>query len=360
MKIERIETFLIGVPYDYGSPDNKLAPTMRTLFVKVTTDDGIVGWGEAFGFGISPVTAFTIETILEPLFVGRDPSDPSALTTGLARQLHSMGRYGPVVFGLSGIDIALWDIAGKVAGKPLHALLGSDGACTQVPIYASLLRFGGDAKLVAANVERGLARGHRHVKLHEHTVETVAAARRVAGDAIPLMLDVNCYWNVNEAIAAARALEPYGLLWIEEPTWPPEDLDALARIRRETGAPLAAGENATTIAEIGKLLRTISFAQPSVTKIGGVTGLCTILADAKNAPGEVALHSPYVGPGLIATLHVIAALQPDGVAERYFCDLEASPLGDAVVVKDGKLPVPQGPGLGISVEEVVIARYRER
>ncbi len=358
MKIERVQTFLVGVPYDYGSPENKLAPKMLTLFVKVTTDDGIVGWGEAFGFGISAVTAYTIETILTPLLVGRDPSDPSAVTTGLARQLHSMGRYGPVVFGLSGIDIALWDIAGKVAGKPLHALLGSDGTCTHVPIYASLLRFGGDAKLVAANVERALARGHRHVKLHEHTVESVAVARRVAGDAIPLMLDVNCAWNVDEAIAAARALEPYRLLWIEEPIWPPEDLDALARIRRETGAPLAAGENATTIAEIGRLLRTISFAQPSVTKIGGVTGLRTILADAKNAPGEVALHSPYVGPGLIATLHVIAALQPDGVAERYFCDLEASPLGDAVVVRDGMLAVPSGPGLGIDVDEDVIARYR--
>lgn len=124
MQIARVEPLLIGVPYAYGGPAGSLAPTMRTLFVKVTTDDGIVGWGEAFGFAIAPVTAMAIETIVAPLCIGRDPSDPAALTTELQRRRQNLGRYGPVTFGLSGLDIALWDIAGKVAGKPLHALLG--------------------------------------------------------------------------------------------------------------------------------------------------------------------------------------------------------------------------------------------
>jgi D-galactarolactone cycloisomerase len=358
MQIARVEPLLIGVPYAYGGPAGILAPTMRTLFVKVTTDEGIVGWGEAFGFAIAPVTALAIETIVAPLCIGRDPRDPAALTTALQQKLQNLGRYGPVTFGLSGLDIALWDIAGKVAGKPLHALLGG-ARRTQIPIYASLLRLS-DPALVGVAVERALAGGYRHVKLHEHTVATVAVARRTAGDGIPLMLDVNCAWSVDEAIAAARELEPYALHWLEEPVWPPEDLAALTRVRGATRIPIAAGENAATPTDVRALLHTIDVVQPSVTKIGGVTALRDLYAAAVGTGATIVPHSPYVGPGLIATLHVMAALDPAGVGERYYCDLEASPLGSAVVVHDGMLAVPDGPGLGIEVDEGVIARYRVR
>lgn len=106
------------------------------------------------------------------------------------------------------------------------------------------------------------------------------------------------------------------------------------------------------------LLDAIDVVQPSITKIGGVTALRGLYAAAVGTNGTIVPHSPYVGPGSIATVHVMAALDPDGVAERYYCDLDASPLGEAVTVRNGMLAVPNGPGLGVDVDEDVIARYR--
>lgn len=331
---------------------------MVTLFVKVETDAGIVGWGEAFGFAVSPLTAVAIRDLLAPLCVGADPSDGPALVASLQKRLHNMGRYGPITFGLSGLDIALWDIAGKLAGKPVHALLGG-AVRRRIPIYASLMRYGGEAELVARNAARAVARGHRHVKLHEKDEASVAAARRAVGPDVALMLDVNCGFTLDGALELARRLVPYNLQWLEEPVWPPEDADALARVTREGGVPTAAGENAVTPYEMREWMRehSVDYVQPSVTKLGGISELARLVGYAGSVGAKVAPHSPYVGPGLVATLHVLATV-PDVVAERYFCDLEASPIAAHVTATDGHLAVDDAPGLGIEVDEEVIARYR--
>jgi L-alanine-DL-glutamate epimerase-like enolase superfamily enzyme len=269
-----------------------------------------------------------------------------------------MGRNGPVGFALSGIDIALWDIAGKQAGRPLHQQLGG-GRRSRIPTYASLLRYG-TPEFVARNAAAAAARGYAYVKLHEHTVETVAAARDAIGPGIALMLDTNCAWTPDEAIDMARRLEPYDLAWLEEPISPPDDYAALARLRRAATVPVAAGENAGNANDIKMMIGAgaVDVVQPSVTKIGGIGEMRRAIALAQAHGVRVAPHSPYFGPGLIAMLHVIATMDEDVACERFYCDLAASPLGAAIVAENGFMCVPDGPGLGVEIDERVIGRYR--
>jgi D-galactarolactone cycloisomerase len=362
MKITAIEPIVIRVPYRHGGPGHSIGgiswTTMDTLLVRVATDAGLVGWGEAFGYNAIPATKAALETAVIPLCIGRDCGAPAALAAELQQKLHNFGRGGAMLFALSGIDIALWDIAGQAAGAPLHRLLGSAGK-TRVPTYASLLRYVEPA-LVARNAAEAVERGYRHVKLHETSEAALKAARSAVGDKVALIVDTNCPWPLADALAMAKRFAAYDLMWLEEPLWPPEDFAGLARIQAESGVALAAGENANAYADFARMIeaRAVTYLQPSVTKIGGITELSRIAALARERKAALIPHSPYFGPGLIATLHMIAALPEEILCERFFCDLEASPFGDAVVARHGFMAVPQGPGLGVEVDEAVIARYR--
>lgn len=363
MKITRVEPILARLPYEHGAPKPALGmgpmrATMDALFVKVETDEGVTGWGEAFGFATVPVTVPAIRDVIAPLACGRDALDIAGLTTDLKRRLQNMMHAGPARFALSALDIALWDIAGKVQGKPVWKLLGGP-ARDRVPAYASLLRLP-TPEMCAEIAAAAVARGYGHVKLHQKTVDMVKAARAAIGPGISLMVDTNCAWEIEDAIATARAMQPYDLTWLEEPITPPDDYDALARLRREGGVPIAIGENlgnpndAKWMARVGAA----DFVQPSVVKHGGISDVWKMVAFAREANIRCVPHSPFVGPGLIATIHIVAAMAGDVFCEHRYCDLGASPLGEAVMQKDGFLTVPQGPGLGIEVDEALLARYR--
>jgi L-alanine-DL-glutamate epimerase-like enolase superfamily enzyme len=362
MKITRVEPIHISVPYRYGGGLQKADGipwhTMETLLLKVDTDAGVTGWGEAFGFSACGLARVAVERALAPLATGRNVEDIAALMTDLSRKLHNYGRNGSVTFALSALDIALWDIAGQVAGKPLHVLLGGE-AQTRVPAYASLLRYG-DAALVARYSAEAAAEGYRHIKLHENGFTAIAAARGAIGPGLALMVDTNCPWNAEEAIASARAFAPLNLTWLEEPVWPPEDVHALARVRREGGVPIAAGENGGTFEDMRALLDIagVDYVQPSVIKIGGVSVMLQVAALARARGKKIAPHSPYFGPGLIATAHLCAAVPEKPPVERFYCQLEASPFGEQVNARDGFMALPQGPGLGLVVDDAVIEKYR--
>ena len=223
------------------------------LLVRIDTDGGITGWGEAFGHRIFPATRAAIDTLLGPMCVGRDPSQIAAINDEIQRLLHGIGRSGPAIYALSGIDIALWDIAGKVAGVPLYRLLGGSPRA-DLPAYASLLRYGA-ADAVAHYTAQALGRGYRLIKLHEITVPEVKAARDVAGAGIPIMIDTNCPWTVAQAVEMARRLAPFDPHWLEEPVWPPENLAGLAEVRARGGLPTAAGENYGTVWEFRRAVR---------------------------------------------------------------------------------------------------------
>ena len=362
MKITRIETIVLNLPMVIDGATPMLGGAARTsidmLLVRVDTDAGVTGWGEAFGHRIFHATRAAIETLLGPMCVGRDPRDIDGLNDALQRVLHGVGRNGATIYALSGIDIALWDIAGKLAGVPLYRLLGGS-ARTELPAYASLLRYG-SAEAVAHYTEQALGRGYRHIKLHEITVPEVRAARDVPGADVPIMLDTNCPWTVPQAIEMARRLAPLGLYWLEEPVWPPENLAGLAEVRARGGLPTAAGENYGTSWEFRRAFEAgaITYAQPSVTKIGGVTEMRRVmtLADLFGVP--VVPHSAYFGPGLLASIHCIAAMRGESLVERFYCDFEANPLGDAIHPHDGRIAVPQGAGLGVDPDPRVVDELR--
>ena len=362
MKITKIETMVLNMPMVIDGATPMLGGKARTsidmLLVRVDTDAGISGWGEAFGHRIFPATRAAIDTLLGPLCVGRDASQIFGLHDDLQRVLHGVGRNGPTMYALSGIDIALWDLAGKVAGLPLYRLLGGSPRA-DLPAYASLLRYGA-AKAVAHYTAQALERGYRYIKLHEITVPEVKAAREVAGPELPIMVDTNCPWTVPQAIQMARRLAPLDLHWLEEPVWPPENLTGLAEVRVRGGISTAAGENYGSAWEFRRAFEAgaITYAQPSVTKIGGVTEMRRVITLAETFGVPVVPHSAYFGPGLLASIHVIAALASDAPVERFYCDFAANPLGEAIHPRDGRIAVPQGPGLGVDPDPRLIQTLR--
>ena len=250
---------------------------------------------------------------------------------------------GPARFAVSALDIALWDIKGKIAGEPIWRLLGGQKK-ERIPAYASLLRLG-DPDTVTRITRAAVERGYRQIKLHERTVEAVAAARAAIGPDIPLMVDANCHWTADDAITMARKMKPYDLTWLEEPVTPPDDYEAMARVRREGGVPIAAGENLGNPNDVRcmALAGAVDIVQPSVIKLGGISDVWNAIAFARAQGLRCVPHSPFIGPGLIATIHLVAAMGGDVPCEHRYCELEASPMGEYFDLVDGGLKVPQAP-----------------
>jgi L-alanine-DL-glutamate epimerase-like enolase superfamily enzyme len=361
--IDKIDAFPLTIPFGAGAalPGLSRPPAVTSLLVRVRTDEGHEGWGEAFAFEGAQVTRRALEDLVAPLCTGQDATRTGPLMRAAQQKLHVFGRGGAVMHALSAVDTALWDIAGKAARVPLHRLLGGAGA-PDLPCYASLDPYG-EAAAVRAGVTQALAAGFTDVKLHERAPAAVRAAREAAGPATGLMLDVNCPWTLAQATEMAAQFRGQRLRWLEEPLWPPEDYDGLARLRAACGIPLAAGENAAAPLDFGRLLAApaVDYIQPSPAKMGGVSELARVftLAAARNV--TVMPHTFYHGPGLLAAVHAAAALgTPDTMIEWRYTDLAARPYGDAVQPDGGRIRLPQGPGLGADPDPDVLRRYGDR
>ena len=360
MKIAAIRPISIDIPFTKASSAAKPPGESRTalpmLFVRVDTDEGVTGWGEAFAYNLREATRAALETVVIPRCIGRDARRIGELMLDIKREFRN-SKTGILTYALSAVDIALWDIAGKVAGLPLHRLLGGAGR-TAVPAYASLVRFG-DADRAAREASEMASRGYRHIKLHEAAFEPVAAVRKAIGDSVSLMVDVSSAWSVQCAVIMARRLADLGLLWLEEPTWPPEDYRALARVARESGLAIAAGENVASLTDFRNLCQSagIAFAQPSVCKIGGITEMRKAMAVAEALNVAAVPHAYYLGPGLLASLHLIAVSPDETTVEHAIFDIETHPYRGAVEVKDGAIAVPQVPGVGPEPDVEFLNRY---
>ncbi|MBS9535572.1 mandelate racemase/muconate lactonizing enzyme family protein [Mycobacterium sp. M1] len=330
------------------------------LLVKVTTDDGLEGWGEAFGLHAVDLVTLAVDELIAPLCVGRDAAAIEPLMADVQRRLHVFGRGGVLTYGLSAVDIALWDIAGKRAGAPVSALLG--GGVATMPCYASLACYR-EPDLVRAAVRRAVDAGFTVLKLHESGIPAIAAARAEAGADARLIVDAGCAWTLAEARALAPDLHAVGLTFLEEPLWPPENFDGLAELRRTTGLPVSSGENVGTLLEFERMLAVgaVDFVQPSPAKMGGISELCKVfpLAAVRNIP--VMTHSFYSGPGLLAAVHATAALGTrEAMIEWRWFELEAAIYGDALTPTAGRITVPTGPGLGVDPDPDVVSAYRRR
>lgn len=362
MKITRVEAIPLAIPFTYGAEAFKLGTgswkKLDFCLVRVETDAGLVGWGEAFAYTCRAATVAAVRDMIAPLAVGHDATDIGGLAAKIQKQLHIFGRFGITAFALSGLDIALWDIAGKAAGVPLHRLIGG-ARRTRIPCYASFLRYT-EPRLVAQYCERALGEGYTAIKLHEIDDAAVAGARHVVPPEVPLTVDVNCEWRLREAIEVASRWGSHALLWLEEPVFPPEDFSALRAVGEASGIPLAAGENLCFATQFEAMLDAgaVQYAQPSVTKVGGVTEFLKVMALAGARNVRLAPHSPYYGPGALATLHLLAAYGEPSWFEYFYLWPDAKLFGASLDPINGALEVPSGPGLGCDPDPGVIERYR--
>ena len=216
----------------------------------------------------------------------------------------------------------------------------------ELTAYLSLLRCSGP-DTVATACAGGSRHGYRHVKLHEIDVPSVKAAREAVGPDVEIMLDTNCPWSIAQAIDMNRQMAPYRLYWLEEPIWPPEDYDGLAQVRA-AGASRRRARTPRASCDFRRMFEigAVAIAQPSVTKIGGISEMQKIIALGEQMGIEVVPHCGYLGAGFMATLHVTAAMRKDTIVERLNIDLAHNPFAPWNEIQNGKARVPQTPGLG--------------
>ena len=324
-------------------------------------------WGETLARFAPKAYAEAIETLLKPRLVGQNPTDIAALWRSMRRALS--GRSGGMLFeAIAGVDIALWDILGKVANMPIHRLLGGMGR-TEVPCYAASVNWGDDA-FMERGLDRYLEKGFPRIKVKianpvKDACRRIALMRKRAGDDVDLCVDSNWAYSLEEAVEVGRALTDNGYFWFEEPLRP-EDEAGYEELHRRCATPLAAGESNYTLDQTMRLVsnRTLSFIQPDVARSGGISETRRM---AEFAAAHDVQYAPHIGmSGIIcetASVHLAAAMPNIKAME---CETDASPFKTAITgaapgadrQKNGMLPVPTGPGLGVEVDWEAVKRLR--
>jgi galactonate dehydratase len=356
-----------GVRFAIGDYDS-----YALVLVTVKTEDGTTGYGEAIARRGGEMTVAAVTSLLAPVLVGEDARNIGGLWTAMFERLRRWGHAGGVVVeAISGVDSALWDIAGKAAGEPVWRLLHGTGR-ERVPVYASSVYIAAD-DVMAAEAREQVAAGFGGVKIKigrseeqggwRADLRAVAKIREAVGPDVDLLVDANGAFDQSTAIRVARGLEPSDVTFLEEPV-PPDDLDGYRRIHAMTSTPLATGE--TVFGSIGfwPLITEglIGYVQPDLGRCGGITQAARIAAmtDARNL--RFAPHTGFSG-GLsqIAAIHVAAAAPSLFALEYMFIDNPARELfvGGYPRPENGVLEVPQGPGWGIELDQDRIVHMRE-
>jgi L-alanine-DL-glutamate epimerase-like enolase superfamily enzyme len=338
------------------------------VVVKVTTDDGLVGWGESH-HGRSPgAVAHHVNTTLRQLVMGMEATDVVGVWAQIYKyQLGSHGLGAATAIAMSGIDMALWDIRGKATGWPLYRLLG--GRARPIPAYAGGVSLGWQAPEMLVEEARALvAQSYRALKLRvgdtpARDLSRVAAVRKGLGDAVALLVDANTGYTVEDVRRVMPGLEAQGVGWLEEP-FPAHDHRAYAQAASLGRVPLAAGENHYTRFEFTRLVedRVITILQPDLSKTGGVTEAFRIAALASAWKLSINPHTSMTGLNMAATIHLLAALDNGGYFEgdvsrgNLFRDRLVSPAPYAMD-GDGCVRPLERPGLGLEVDEEFLLKH---
>ena len=337
------------------------------VLVRAVDRDGAEGWGEVwcnFPSVGAEHRARLVADVVAPLLLDRSfagPEDAFATASSALDVLAiQTGEFGPIAQAVAGVDLALWDLVARRSGMPLYRRLGGASAVS-VPAYASGLNPDGPERPAAERRRQGYDAFKLKVGFgRERDLRNLAALRETLGDAVTLMIDANQGFARDEAAAMGRAVAPFRLDWFEEPMRADAPLDSWRRLAAECPVPLAGGENLRGAAldeaiEAGAL-RVI---QPDVGKWGGFSGTLRVARRALEAGRRYCPHWLGGGVGLLASLHLLAAVGGDGLLE---VDANPNPLRDLMVPipepRDGRMPVPQGPGLGAAPDLAALARWR--
>lgn len=337
------------------------------VIVKVITEDGIVGWGEAHHGRAPGSVAHLINNTLKQLVVGQNAFDNVGVWARVyEKQLGSHGMGAAACIGLSGIDQALWDIRGKALGVPLYKLLG--GRSKRVPAYAGGVSLGyQDPQALVAEAQPHIAAGYRAIKLRvgdtpARDIARVAAVRAAIGEDIDILTDANTGYTVADARQAMPAFEDHGVGWLEEP-FPPHDHFSYAQTAAFSSVPLAAGENHYTRYEFHRMAedRVITIWQPDLSKSGGVTECLRIahLASAWKIP--INPHTSMTGINMAVTIHFLCAIDNAGYFEGDVSksNLFRDELVDTpyAVGDDGCVAPLEKPGIGVEVNEAFLKAH---
>lgn len=357
-KIISLQTFPLRIPFVDGGSGTGGTPSrwhvLDMVLIRVEDEEGNIGWGEAFAYFCLEAVDAAVNKMIAPFVVGHAIDDIADWNLGLQRKLHLFGRYGITIFALSGVDIALWDLAARRENKPLWSLLGAK-APVERSAYASLVRYG-TSELVQVQCERALDLGYSHVKLHEVAPDVIRRARAVVGPHVPLMVDANCAWTVSEASELGSVFKECDVLWVEEPIFPPDDYQGMKKLE-SLGVAIGAGENASTAFDFARIVDAVRYPQPSMTKVGGVTEFVKILQSCVDAGKTAMPHTPYFGPGYFATLSLLPLTPTDTLVEYLFVEPEAW-LTETPRPRSGMLGSPVAPGIGFEPDSKVLEAYR--
>ncbi len=333
-----------------------------TSLVRVYTDSGLVGLGSVYSH--PGLVRSIIEDQLRPLLIGEDPLEIDKLWERCYGITRWYGRKGVAVSALGGIDIALWDIRGKAAGKPVFELLGAKR--TRVPAYASGLLWKDSVEELQREAERHLANGFRAMKMrlgkdHGYDRAALVAVRKAVGPDVPLMIDGNARYSLDQARGFVDDLKRAGVFWLEEP-FLPENPDDFVALRPDLGdIPLAAGENEFGPQGFNELINggIVQIVQPDCCRCGGLTAALRVAEAAREHGLRVAPHTWSDAVALAANMHFVASqphaitVEMDQTGNPFIDDLLAEPL----TVKEGEIELLLAPGLGIELNADVVKQY---
>ena len=370
MRITRIATVELRLPVVLPIGDG----TQDVLIVLVHTDEGLTGIGEvhtspSVGAAIihAPISHVRSRGLASVL-VGQDPLDIEGCWQRMHEASEVYGRRGVALHAMSGVDLALWDLRGKAEGRPLCDLLGGRHHA-QLDTYASVL-MPDTVEDTRALAQRCVDEGFRAVKYGwgglagslERTAELVGTAREVGGDR-DLMIDVGAGLRLDDAVALADVLTPFDIRFLEEPLHP-DDLDGFAALVDATDIPIATGEKETSLAGFAQLMRhgRPDIVQPDLARVGGITETLRVWDLAAAEGTELIPHCWSTDVLVSATAHFLASREAAIPLE--FC-LEDNPLRRDLAVEplrsiDGRVRVPEGPGLGITLRRDTIEQHAVR
>lgn len=389
MKIADVRT--IPLSYRCESPYMSAAGVQmarNALLVEIETDSGLVGVGESGSAG-GPLasTQVVVEQELKPLLVGEDPLLIERLWQKLFQRSRQHGRRGIMMHAISGVDIALWDLAGKVAKLPLYRLFGAFRDTVEAYASGGFYQPGKDLSALSAEAASYRARGYRAMKMkigrnpstqtnlrqmlaqHEMCVvgldedlARVEAVRKALGREAKLMVDINCVWSPALAIQMGKALEPYDLYWIEEPV-ATDDIRGSAEVARALGTAIAGYETEIGLYGFRELITqgAVDIIQPDIAWAGGFTECRRIAAFAHGFNLMVAPHAFSSAITLVAAMHLLASI-PNGLILEF--DQNPNALREQLlkapvtVDQEGFVTLPERPGLGVELDPATVERYR--
>ncbi len=370
MKITQIQAFPVTVPVPAEHRVRLAIGTMvkrDMVFVKVTTESGLVGWGESHHGRAHLAIATLVNTTLRQLVLGMDATDVNGVWAKIYKfQLGSHGMGSACAMAMSGIDTALWDIRGKAVGWPLYKLLG--GRSRKIPAYAGGISLGiQPPETLVDEAQAFVAAGFKALKLRiggdnvAADIARVEAVRKALGPEIDILTDANTGYSLADARRAMPAFAACNVGWLEEP-FPCQDYRSYREARGFAQVPLAAGENHFTRFEFSRLIEegVVGILQPDLSKCGGITEAMKIAAMASAYKLPIHLHTSQ-GVNMTAAVQMLSAIENGGYFEAD-CSLD-NPLRDKLIdppiriAADGTISPSEKPGVGVDVDEDMIRHF---